>query len=110
MRSNNNWACCLPATHRALDDARATHGVYVELLKLIRQLPVDLIAEIVRYGEEVDWGGKLAFREALAEAAKEPIGAKQAHGIVDTPAFPASSEAPARTAHPGGQAHPSRSG
>ncbi len=90
----------LPATHRALDDARATHGVYVELLKLIRQLPVDLIAEIVRYGEEVDWGGKLAFREALAEAAKEPIGARQAHGIVDTPLFPASSEAQAEPLTP----------
>ncbi len=78
----------LPATHRALDDARATHGVYVELIKLIKQLPVELIAEIVRYGEEVDWGGKLAFREALAEAVKAPITAKQAHGPVDGPLFP----------------------
>ncbi|MGA9397679.1 MAG: helicase C-terminal domain-containing protein [Anaerolineaceae bacterium] len=77
----------LPATHRALDDARATHGVYTELIKLVRQLPVDLIAEIVRYGEEVDWGGKLAFREALAEAAKAPIAAKQAHGPIDGPLF-----------------------
>ena len=77
----------LPATHRALDDARATHGVYVELYKLIKQLPLELIAEIVRYGEEVDWGGKLAFRQALAEVAKTPIAAKQAHGAVEGPLF-----------------------
>jgi ATP-dependent DNA helicase DinG len=77
----------LPATHRALDDARATHGVYVELYKLIKQLPLELIAEIVRYGEEVDWGGKLAFRQALAEAAKAPVVAKQAHGGFDGPLF-----------------------
>jgi ATP-dependent DNA helicase DinG len=77
----------LPATHRALDDARATHGVYVELYKLIKQLPLELIAEIVRYGEEVDWGGKLTFRQALAEAAKTPLAAKQAHGSVEGPLF-----------------------
>jgi len=77
----------LPATHRALDDARATHGVYVELYKLIKQLPLELIAEIVRYGEEVDWGGKLAFRQALAEAAKSPIAAKQAHEAIAGPLF-----------------------
>jgi ATP-dependent DNA helicase DinG len=77
----------LPATHRALDDARATHGVYVELTKLVKNLPVELIAEIVRYGEEVDWGGKLVFREALAEAAKAPISAKQAHSPADGPLF-----------------------
>jgi ATP-dependent DNA helicase DinG len=82
----------LPATHRALDDARATHGVYVELFKLIKQLPLELIAEIVRYGEEVDWGGKLAFRQALAEAAKAPVKAKQAEGGVAGPLFAASVE------------------
>jgi ATP-dependent DNA helicase DinG len=90
----------LPATHRALDDARATHGVYVELFKLIHQLPVELIAEIVRYGEEVDWGGKLAFRQALAEAAKAPVGAKQARRVVDTPLFPAKTEAPSEPLSP----------
>ncbi|MBN2258167.1 MAG: DEAD/DEAH box helicase family protein [Anaerolineaceae bacterium] len=82
----------LPATHRALDDARATHGVYVELVKLIKQLPIELLAEIVRYGEEVDWGGKLVFRQALAEAAKAPVKARQAEGGAAGPLFAAGVE------------------
>ena len=45
----------LPATHRALDDALVTHGVYLRLHELALELPLDLLADIVRLGEQVDW-------------------------------------------------------
>jgi len=38
----------LPATHRALDDARATRGVYLRLIEEAEKLPTSLLAEIVR--------------------------------------------------------------
>src|SRR5512135_1225457 len=36
----------LPATHRALDDARVTQAAYYRLYELAMQLPIDLLAEI----------------------------------------------------------------
>lgn len=68
----------LPATHRALDDARVTRVVYQRLLDQAKQLPVPLLAEIVRLGEQLDWGGYMAFQEALRARARETISARQA--------------------------------
>ncbi len=68
----------LPATHRALDDARVTRVVYQRLLEQAKMLPVPLLAEIVRLGEQVDWGGYIAFKEALRARARETISARQA--------------------------------
>ena len=62
----------LPATHRALDDARVTHAVYVHLLELARQLPVQLVQEIVRLGESLEWDAAGVFREVLRVRATEP--------------------------------------
>jgi len=67
----------LPATHRALDDARATHGVFSRLYEMARALPLDLIAEIVRLGEPIDWDGNYIFQEILRAQAKEGIQAKK---------------------------------
>ncbi len=67
----------LPATHRALDDARATHGVFNRLYEMARELPLDLIAEIVRLGEPIDWDGNYIFQEILRAQAKEGIQAKK---------------------------------
>jgi len=67
----------LPATHRALDDARATHGVFNRLFEMANELPLDLIAEIVRLGEPIDWDGNYIFREVLRARAKEGIQAKK---------------------------------
>ena len=67
----------LPATHRALDDARATHGVFNRLYEMARALPLDLIAEIVRLGEPIDWDGNYIFQEILRAQAKEGIQAKK---------------------------------
>jgi ATP-dependent DNA helicase DinG len=55
----------LPATHRALDDARATHAVFQRLFGDARELPYDLLSEIVRHSEPIEWDGSWAFQQAL---------------------------------------------
>jgi ATP-dependent DNA helicase DinG len=77
----------LPATHRALDDARATHGVFLELLKKARQLPLELLAELVRMGEPLDWQGNWVLQQVLRQRAKEPVQAKKASGGTHGPLF-----------------------
>jgi len=67
----------LPATHRALDDARVTHGVFVRLYDIALELPLDLLAEIVRNGEPLEWDGNFAFQNALRQRAKEQVKAKK---------------------------------
>ncbi|MFN2119380.1 MAG: exonuclease domain-containing protein, partial [Anaerolineales bacterium] len=61
----------LPATHRALDDARVTHGIFIRLLELARELPLDLLQEIVRLSEPIAWDGTFAFAEILRERGPE---------------------------------------
>ena len=56
----------LTNAHRALDDARATMQVYQQLQKLIEELPVELVAEILRLSKGIGWQGELPFRWALA--------------------------------------------
>ncbi|MBI4761070.1 MAG: helicase C-terminal domain-containing protein [Chloroflexota bacterium] len=68
----------LPATHRALDDARVTMAAFNRLLELVRELPLDLLAEIVRHGEVLEWDANWAFQEVLRSRAKEGIKAKKA--------------------------------
>ena len=67
----------LPATHRALDDARVTHAVYERLLALAVELPLELLAEIVRLGEPLDWDGNYAFLDALRLRAREQAKGKR---------------------------------
>ncbi|NLG40254.1 MAG: 3'-5' exonuclease, partial [Chloroflexi bacterium] len=52
----------LTNAHRALDDARATMQVYQQLVKKIGDLPVDLVAEILRLSKGLGWQGELPFR------------------------------------------------
>lgn len=70
-------AVALPATHRALDDALVTHGVYLRLHEMALDLPIELLMEIVHTSEAIDWGGYLGFRYALEERSKEPIRARK---------------------------------
>ncbi len=77
----------LPATHRALDDARATHAVYIELLKKAQELPLDLLAELVRMGEPLDWQANWPLQQVLRQRIKEPVKAKKAAGGVHGPLF-----------------------
>jgi ATP-dependent DNA helicase DinG len=66
----------LPATHRALDDARATHGVFQRLFSQAKELPLELLAEIVRQSEPIDWDGAWAFQQALHVRSHEGVKAK----------------------------------
>jgi ATP-dependent DNA helicase DinG len=63
----------LPATHRALDDARVTQAAYVRLLDMAGELPLDVVAEIVRLSEPVDWDASWVFQEILRKRAKEGV-------------------------------------
>lgn len=78
----------LPASHRALDDARLTHAVYLRLMDLAAELPLELLAEIVRAGEPLDWDANYAFQQALRQRAREQVkGRKARHRPEDGPLF-----------------------
>jgi ATP-dependent DNA helicase DinG len=55
----------LPATHRALDDARVTAAAFQKLFAQACELPTDLLTEIVRFSEPIAWDGSWAFNQAL---------------------------------------------
>lgn len=55
----------LPATHRALDDVRLTQVIFLRLYEEAMDLPLDLIAEIVRHNEPIEWDGSWPFRQIL---------------------------------------------
>jgi ATP-dependent DNA helicase DinG len=67
----------LPATHRALDDARVTQACYVRLFDMARELPLDTLNEIVQLGDFVDWDAGWVFQQALQSRSKEKIKAKK---------------------------------
>ena len=63
----------LPATHRAMDDAKVTMAALNKLLEMARELPLEIIAEIVRLSEPLDWDANYVFHEILKAKAKEGI-------------------------------------
>jgi len=67
----------LPATHRALDDAKVTMAAFNRLFEMARELPHELVAEIVRLSEPLEWDGHWIFQEALRARAKEGVQAKK---------------------------------
>ncbi len=66
----------LPATHRALDDAQVTVRLYQTMFERALQLPLPLLAEIVRLGEPLDWDANYFFRHALRQRLNEPAAAE----------------------------------
>jgi DNA polymerase-3 subunit epsilon/ATP-dependent DNA helicase DinG len=84
----------LPATHRAQDDARATRAVYLRLYQMAMELPLPLLAEIVRLGEPLEWGGYTPLRAALRARARETISARQASQGFHGPLFETFGELP----------------
>lgn len=62
-----------PATHRALDDARATRGVYEKLIRKASELPIELLAELVRQADRTDWIGTFSLQQVLRARTKEPL-------------------------------------
>ena len=77
----------LPATHRALEDAQATRGVFLRLYEEALTLPISLLAEIVRLSEEVDWLGYWPMRLALGARSRETTSGKVARHGYDGPLF-----------------------
>jgi ATP-dependent DNA helicase DinG len=67
----------LPATHRALDDARVTQAAYIRLLDIARELPLDVLQEIVELGNFVDWDSGWVFEQVLHDVAKQGIKPKK---------------------------------
>ncbi len=67
----------LPATHRALDDARVTQAAYVRLFDMACELPVETLTEIVQLGDFVDWDAGWVFQQALQIRAKQGTQAKR---------------------------------
>jgi len=59
--------------HRALDDAQTARQVFQILTRSIHDLPVKLIAEIVRQADGLDWKAELPFRWALQKKNQEGI-------------------------------------
>ena len=45
----------LPATHRAMDDAKVTMAAFNKLFEMAREMPLEVIAEIVRLSEPIEW-------------------------------------------------------
>ena len=68
----------LPATHRALDDAKVTMAAFNKLFELARELPLEVITEIVRLSEPLEWDAGWIFQDVLKAKAKEGIQAKKA--------------------------------
>jgi DNA polymerase-3 subunit epsilon/ATP-dependent DNA helicase DinG len=77
----------LPASHRALDDARVTCAVYRSLYEIGMELPLQLLAEIVRLGEGLDWQGYPAFFDMLRARSKETISGRQVRQGYSGPIF-----------------------
>mgnify|MGYP000983908432 len=67
----------LPATHRALDDARVTQAAYIRLLDIARELPLDILQEIVELGNFVDWDSGWVFEQVLHDVVKQGIKQKK---------------------------------
>ncbi len=68
----------LPATHRALDDAKVTEAVFIRLYEMASALPMEILSEIVRLGEPIDWNANFVFQEILRARSKDGVQEKKA--------------------------------
>ncbi len=67
----------LPATHRALDDAKVTMAAFNRLFEIARELPLEVVAEIVRLSEPLEWDAAWLFQEVIRARAKEGVQSKK---------------------------------
>jgi len=67
----------LSDAHRAINDARATMGVYNKLFEKLGQLPIDLIAELVKQSQGLAWAAELPFRWVLQDLIQQGIQPKR---------------------------------
>ena len=66
----------LPATHRALDDARVTHAIFVRMQEAAQELPLGLVAEFVRLSDVFPWGARWVFSQILNRQMRQPVATK----------------------------------
>ena len=78
----------LPATHRALDDARVTHAIYVRMYEMGQELPTGLIAEFVRLSEIFSWGARWVFAQVLHNRMHQPVAPRTGKNAAKTAAGP----------------------
>ena len=62
-----------PATHRAMDDAKVTQAAFLRLFEMARSLPFNLVSEICRLSEPLDWDASYVFEHVLKSRAKEGV-------------------------------------
>src|SRR6185436_16032111 len=67
----------LPATHRALDDAKVTMAAFNRLFEIARELPLEVVAEIVHLSEPLEWDAAWLFQEVIRARAKEGVQSKK---------------------------------
>jgi ATP-dependent DNA helicase DinG len=60
----------LPATHRALDDARVAQALYMKMFERACDIPIKILEEIVRHAQKVDWPPYIFFADALKAASR----------------------------------------
>ncbi len=60
----------LPATHRALADAKVTHALYVKLAERARDIPPQTLRDILRLSASIDWPARAFFDDAVRDAAR----------------------------------------
>ena len=77
----------IPATHRALDDAQATRGIFLRLYEEIQNLPFDLLVEILRLSEGLDWGASWAFDQVYQSRVHESKIPQKIHHINKGPIY-----------------------
>jgi ATP-dependent DNA helicase DinG len=67
----------LPATHRALDDAKVTMAAFNRLLEMARELPLELVDEIVRLSEPLAWDAGWLFHEVIRNQSRQGVQSKR---------------------------------
>lgn len=60
-------------SHRALDDSRNTYALFLFLKEKALELPIEIIAELLRLSEPFDWGGSWLFRELMRNKWQQPV-------------------------------------
>ena len=77
----------LPNSHRALDDARATRGVFLRLYEEARNLPLPILAEILRLSEPLEWEGYWPLRQVLKSRSREIVSTQSIRHSYTGPLF-----------------------
>jgi ATP-dependent DNA helicase DinG len=60
----------LPATHRALDDARVAQALYMKMFARACDIPVKILEEIVKHAQKIDWPLGIFFSDALKASSR----------------------------------------